>query len=76
VHWEVFPEPSASFGEQPTLTVRVDTTVQQPRTMTKALHSRQALLFSLVNTIRRNKIVLHFVRPSDSRVNDVEANIS
>ncbi len=76
MHWEVFPEPSASFGEQPTLTVSVDTTVQQPRTMTNALHSRHALLLSLVNTIRRNKTVLHFVRPSDSSVNDAEANIS
>ena len=76
MHWEVFPEPRASFGEQPTLTISVDATVQQPKAVSNALQSRQALLFSLVNTSRRNKTVLHFVRPSDSSVNDVEANIS
>lgn len=76
VHWDVSVEPSASSGEQPTLTTSADATVQQPKVIPNALHSLQTLLFSLVNISRRNKMQLHFVRPSDISVNDLEPKTS
>lgn len=58
------------------LTINTDATVQQPNVMRNTSHSCQAFLLSLVNTIRRNSIVLHFVRPSESNVNNVELKTS
>ena len=53
-----------------------DATVQMAEAMSKMLQSCQALLFSRVNTMRRNAITLHLVRPMTRRVKGVEEKIN